>query len=93
MLLEIVCRFLRVEDNGKGIAPKFHENVFGLFNRLDPNIDGTGIGLTLVRRIVEVHEGQIWVESEGQGQGSTFVFTLPLPEANGWAPEAEAAPS
>ena len=67
---------LYVHDNGIGIAPEYHENIFGLFNKLDPKADGTGIGLTLVKRIIEVHGGRIWVESEA-GQGATFYFTLP----------------
>jgi PAS domain S-box-containing protein len=65
-----------VRDNGIGIAPEYHENIFGLFNQLDPKAEGTGIGLTLVKRIIEVHGGKIWVESE-VGQGATFCFTLP----------------
>ena len=65
-----------VHDNGIGINPQFHERIFGLFNKLDPLTEGTGIGLTLVKRIIEVHGGQIWVESE-LGQGATFYFTLP----------------
>ena len=64
-----------VRDNGVGIAPEFHEKIFGLFNKLDPFSDGTGIGLALVRRIIEVHGGKIWVESE-LGRGATFFFTL-----------------
>ena len=64
-----------VKDNGTGIAPEYHERVFGLFNKLDSSSDGTGIGLALVKRIIEVHEGRIWVESE-LGKGSTFYFTL-----------------
>ena len=63
-------------DNGMGIDPKFHERIFGLFNKLNPDIDGTGIGLTLVKRIVEIHGGHIWVESE-LDKGTTFYFTLP----------------
>jgi len=65
-----------VRDNGIGIDPQFHERIFGLFNKLDPHAEGTGIGLTLVKRIIEVHGGQIWVESE-LGKGATFSFTLP----------------
>jgi PAS domain S-box-containing protein len=65
-----------VRDNGMGIAPEHFERVFGLFNKLDPKTDGTGIGLALVKRIIEVHGGRIWLES-GVGKGSTFFFTLP----------------
>jgi PAS domain S-box-containing protein len=70
-------RVFFVRDNGIGIDPQFHERVFGLFNKLDAHSEGTGIGLALVKRIVEVHGGKIWVESEGIGKGSTFCFTLP----------------
>lgn len=65
-----------VRDNGIGIAPQFHEQIFGLFNKLDTHTEGTGIGLALVKRIIEVHGGQIWVES-ALGKGATFYFTLP----------------
>jgi signal transduction histidine kinase len=68
-----------IRDNGIGIEPQYHDRIFGLFNRLNPEIDGTGIGLTLVRRIVETHQGHIWIESE-PGKGSTFYFTLPIQE-------------
>jgi PAS domain S-box-containing protein len=68
---------LFVRDNGIGIAPRFHEQVFRLFDKLDPASPGTGIGLALVKRIVEVHGGSVWVESSGAGHGSTFCFTLP----------------
>jgi signal transduction histidine kinase len=65
-----------VRDNGIGISPRHHEKVFGLFNRLNPEIEGTGIGLALVKRIIEVHGGRIWVESE-MGMGAAFYFSLP----------------
>jgi PAS domain S-box-containing protein len=77
---ETVCY---VSDNGIGIAPRYHEKVFGLFERLDVSSDGTGIGLALVKRIIEVHGGRIWVESAGPGHGSTFCFTLPSQGAKG----------
>jgi PAS domain S-box-containing protein len=65
-----------VKDNGIGIDLSHHERIFGLFNKLDPQVEGTGIGLALVKRIIEVHNGKIWVESE-VGKGSTFYFSLP----------------
>jgi PAS domain S-box-containing protein len=65
-----------VRDNGAGIEPQYCDRVFNLFDKLDPKSAGTGIGLALVKRIIEVHGGRIWVESAGKGQGSTFFFTL-----------------
>ena len=64
-----------IKDNGIGIHAQYHERIFGLFNKLDSKSDGTGIGLALVKRIIEVHGGRIWVESE-TGKGATFFFTL-----------------
>jgi PAS domain S-box-containing protein len=64
-----------VRDNGIGIDPRHHERIFGLFEKLDPKSEGTGVGLALVRRILEFHGGTIWVESAATG--STFVLRLP----------------
>lgn len=66
-----------VRDNGVGIAPLHHDRIFGLFNKLDTGSEGTGIGLALVKRIVESHGGRIWVESE-PARGASFLFTLPI---------------
>lgn len=65
-----------VRDNGLGIDPRHQSKLFGLFEKLHPDTPGTGIGLALVKRIVEVHGGRIWVESEGANRGATFRFTL-----------------
>jgi PAS domain S-box-containing protein len=70
-----------VSDNGIGIDPAYHSRVFTLFERLDPQAEGTGVGLAIVKRIIEVHGGRVWVESAGGGGGATFCFTLPLATA------------
>jgi len=66
-----------VEDKGIGIEPKEHEKVFGLFYKVDGKSEGAGAGLSIVKRIIEVHGGRIWIESE-LGKGCTVCFTLPL---------------
>ncbi len=73
------CHFeFAVTDDGPGIDPKYHDRIFKIFQTLVPRdeLEATGIGLTLVKRIVELHHGAIWVESK-VGQGSSFHFTLP----------------
>jgi PAS domain S-box-containing protein len=65
-----------VRDNGIGIDPSQHEKVFGLFYQIDPDIGvGTGVGLSIIKRIIEVHGGRIWIESEAE-KGCTVCFTL-----------------
>ncbi|NJM05893.1 PAS domain S-box protein [Candidatus Gracilibacteria bacterium] len=68
----------RIADNGQGIAPKYHERIFGIFQTLASRdkIEGSGLGLALVKRIVEHQRGQVWVES-AEGKGATFFFTWP----------------
>jgi signal transduction histidine kinase len=64
-----------VRDNGIGIKKEFQQRIFGLFDKLNPDSEGTGVGLALVKRIIEVHGGNIWVESQ-EGTGTTFYFTV-----------------
>ena len=64
-----------IKDNGIGIEPKFQEKVFKIFNTLHKREDSTGIGLSIVKKIVNLHEGDIWIDST-LGEGATFFFTL-----------------
>lgn len=66
-----------VRDNGTGVNPRYQPRVFGLFDQLDQGVEGAGVGLAIVKRVVEVHGGRVWVESEGEGRGSTFCFVIP----------------
>ena len=73
-----------VRDNGIGIASSHFDQVFKMFKRLHGREDhggGTGVGLTIVRKLVERHRGQVWLESAA-GEGSTFFFTLNAPDDN-----------
>ncbi len=73
-----------VSDNGPGIAPAYHERIFGIFQTLQPRdaVEGTGIGLSLVRKIVESRGGRVWVES-AEGAGATFRFHWPRAQDGG----------
>src|SRR3989344_3810002 len=65
-----------VRDNGPGISKEYHKKIFGLFQRLVSDNRGTGVGLTIVSRIMQLHGGRVWVESE-IGQGATFWVAFP----------------
>ncbi|WP_298343050.1 ATP-binding protein [uncultured Algibacter sp.] len=64
-----------IKDNGIGIEEKFHEKIFKIFHALNKSKDSTGIGLSIVKKIVDLHEGHIWLESK-PNMGTTFFFTL-----------------
>jgi signal transduction histidine kinase len=72
----------RIRDNGRGIPPDKREKIFEPFLQLDQSLEraesGLGIGLTLVRRIIELHGGTITASSAGLGHGSEFMVRLPL---------------
>ena len=67
-----------VRDNGRGLDPDQLAKVFELFRQVDRKQEGTGVGLAIVQRIIEVHGGRVWAESKGVGHGTAFCFTLPL---------------
>lgn len=68
-----------VADNGIGIAPQYQGQVFNPFQQLDPETEGVGMGLALVKKIIEHHHGRIWIESN-EGEGATLFFALPRDE-------------
>lgn len=86
-LVEVGCRQdsgfweFSVRDNGPGIDEKHFERIFQIFQTLNArdDVESTGVGLTIVKKIVEQEGGRVWVESE-RGKGSTFFFTLPVAE-------------
>lgn len=73
-----------VSDNGPGIAPEYHDRIFGIFQTLEARdkVEGTGIGLSLVKKIVETRGGRVWVESE-PGAGAAFHFLWPKHQTTG----------
>jgi signal transduction histidine kinase len=77
------CEF-RVRDDGPGIDPKFHDRVFEMFKTLRSRdeVEGSGMGLSIVQKTIEQHGGRIWIEDNGQARGTTFVFTIPLGAQN-----------
>ena len=70
-----ICSVL---DNGIGIDEKYFDKIFEIFQTLDDikSINSTGVGLTIVKKVIEVHGGKIWVESK-KGEGTTFHFSIP----------------
>lgn len=66
-----------IKDNGIGIDPRHHQQIFELFTRVDMKSHGSGVGLSMVERIIRSHGGKIWVRSEGERKGTAFFFSLP----------------
>lgn len=75
-VLELSTHFeFSVKDNGMGIEKQFHDKIFKIFHALNKSKESTGIGLSIVKKIVDLHEGEVWLESEPK-VGTTFYFTL-----------------
>jgi signal transduction histidine kinase len=76
------CIEFSVSDTGIGIKPEDQKRIFNPFEQVDSSIarkyQGTGLGLSLAKRLIELHGGKIWVESEGEGKGSTFRCIMPI---------------
>ncbi len=66
-----------IKDNGIGIEKEYLDKVFGLFEKLNQNAEGTGVGLAIVKRVIEIHKGKIFAISEGLGKGTEFYISLP----------------
>ncbi len=75
------CIEFSVSDSGIGINTENQERIFNAFEQVDGSTsrryEGTGLGLSLTKKLVELHGGKIWIESEGENQGSTFRFIIP----------------
>ncbi len=69
--------FFEIEDNGRGIDKRYQDRIFGLFEQLDAEAEGNGVGLSLVKRIIDYHGGSVEIQSPGKGLGTTVVFSLP----------------
>lgn len=70
-------------DNGIGVDTRYHDKIFGMFEKLDVKVPGSGLGLALVKRIVQLYRGEISITSQGVGHGACFRFTLPEALKNG----------
>jgi PAS domain S-box-containing protein len=94
--LDAGCVAIRVRDTGLGIAPGLLPHVFDLFTQADRTLDraegGLGIGLTLVKRLVEMHGGRVEARSEGLGRGAEFIVWLPVLDAQHEGAAEAAAP-
>jgi signal transduction histidine kinase len=81
-IIEIDCTAIKkfwqfsISDNGMGIAEKYQEKIFQIFQVLEESEYSTGVGLSIVKKVIDFYEGDIWLESE-VGVGTTFYFTLP----------------